>query len=173
MKRIHIALDSASVEDAIREVERYRQDLERKTGLLRQRIGETIAWSASQGFSGALADDIINGGKRYADVDVSVDEKGDITVVIASGDDAVFVEFGAGVYNNGSAGTSPHPRGTELGFTIGSYGKGNGRKNVWGFYGDGGEKILTHGTPASMPMYRGAREACEHIGEIAREVFGA
>lgn len=170
MKKIVISLDSASVQNAIYELERYRQDLVRKTELLRQRIGMVIAWSASQGFSTSLVDDVLNGEKRFANVDVSVNEEGDITVVIASGNDAVFVEFGAGVYNNGRVGTSPHPKGAELGFTIGSFGKGNGRKEVWGYYGQGG-LTLTHGTPASMPMYRGMREACDQIAEIAGEVF--
>ena len=115
-------------------------------------------------------DDVVSGEKRYANVDVTVNEEGNATVVIASGNDAVFVEFGAGVYNNGSVGTSPHPKGAELGFTIGSFGKGNGRKDVWGYYGEGG-LTLTHGTPASMPMYRGMREACDRLAEIAWEVF--
>ena len=170
MKKIVISLDSNSVQQAIDELERYKRDLVRKTELLRQRIGMVIAWSASQGFSSSIVDDVVSGEKRYANVDVTVNEEGNATVVIASGNDAVFVEFGAGVYNNGSVGTSPHPKGAELGFTIGSYGKGNGRKDVWGYYGEGG-LTLTHGTPASMPMYRGMREACDRIAEIAGEVF--
>lgn len=169
-KKIVITLDSHSVQQAIDELERYKRDLVRKTELLRQRIGMVIAWSASQGFSSSIVDDVVSGEKRYANVDVTVNEEGDTTVVIASGNDAVFVEFGAGVFNNGSVGTSPHPKGAELGFTIGSYGKGNGRKEVWGYYSEGG-LTLTHGTPASMPMYRGMREACNQIAEIAGEVF--
>ena len=168
-KKIVIALDSHSVQQAIDELERYKRDLVRKTELLRQRIGMVIAWSASQGFSSSIVDDVVSGEKRYANVDVTVNEEGDTTVVIASGSDAVFVEFGAGVFNNGSVGTSPHPKGAELGFTIGSYGKGNGRKEVWGYYGEGG-LTLTHGTPASMPMSRGMRDACNQIAEIAGEV---
>jgi len=65
-------------------------------------------------------------------------------------------------------------KGVELGFTIGSMGE-NGKKNVWGFYeGEGNDKtlLLTHGTPASMPMYNSMMEVCRRIDEIAREVFG-
>lgn len=163
-------LSPQSVRNALREVEKYRDDLKRRTELLRQKVGMAIAWSASQGFSRAIVDDIINGEKRYANVDVVVNEEGDTTVVLANGEDAVWVEFGAGVHNNGSVGTSPHPEGQRLGFTIGSYGRGNGSKDVWGYY-EGGQLVLTHGTPASMPMYHGVREACDHIAEIAREVF--
>ena len=170
MKKIIISLNQSSVQRAIDELKRYEKDLVRKTELLRQRVATRIAWSASQGFSTSLVDDVLNGDKRFANVDVTVNDDGDTTVVIASGNDAVFVEFGAGVYNNGNVGASPHPNGAELGFTIGSFGKGNGRKEIWAYYGQEG-LMLTRGTPASMPMYRGAREACEQIAEIAREVF--
>lgn len=170
MKKISMDLSLESVRKARIEVERYRDDLARKTELLRQKVGMAIAWTAADGFSHAIVDDLINGEKRYAQVDVVVNEEGDTTVILANGADAVFVEFGAGVKNNGSVGTSPHPKGAELGFTIGSYGQGNGRKEVWGFY-EGGQLMLTYGTPASMPMYRGVKQACDHIAEIAREVF--
>ena len=93
-------------------------------------------------------------------------------MVIANGEDAVWVEFGAGVYHNGSVGSSPHPKGAELGMTIGSYGNGRGSRRVWGYYDEGG-LVLTRGTPAQMPMYSAAKAVCEKIDEIARRVFGA
>lgn len=93
-----------------------------------------------------------------------------ISVVIAAGEDAVWVEFGAGVYHNGSAGSSPHPKGAELGFTIGGYGKGMGKRKTWGFYEDG-ELRLTHGAPAVMPMYNAMKTVCDEIASIAKEVF--
>lgn len=175
MKHV-ITIDPVSIDnmtDAIQYVKMYTEDIERKCAQLRRKIAEKIAWKASQGFSTALADDILTGEKRYGNVSVSVEEQGNITVVIADGLDAVFIEFGAGVYYNGSVGSSPHPKGAELGLTIGSFDKGNGAKNVWGFRDEGsGETHLTHGTPAAMPMYRGYREACKMVYDIAREVFG-
>lgn len=42
----------------------------------------------------------------------------------------LFIEFGAGIHYNGSAGSSPHPKGNEFGYTIGSYGKGLGKKII-------------------------------------------
>lgn len=79
-------------------------------------------------------DDLTNesGGARTAEVQVSIDERENVSIVIAAGEDAVWVEFGAGVYHNGSAGSSPHPKGSELGFTIGGYGKGMGKRQTWG-----------------------------------------
>ena len=119
---------------------------------MREKVAERLAELSQSGFAGAVVDDLLKGGQRTAQVDVSIDQRDNITLVIARGEDAVWVEFGAGVHYNGSAGTSPHPKGSELGFTIGGYGKGMGKKDVWGFYEDG-ELRLTHGAPATMPMY--------------------
>lgn len=169
-KLIRCSLNPKSIEKAMQEIKEYKQEIIRKTELLGQRVAERISETASQGFGSAVVDDLLRGGARSASVDVSVDTRGNVSVVIAKGEDAVWVEFGAGVYHNGSAGSSPHPKGGELGMTIGGYGKGHGERNVWGFYEDG-ELVLTHGTPAAMPMYNAMKTVCEEVVDIAREVF--
>ena len=169
-KVIRFGLSAREIDRAIRELEQYKQDIIRKTDLLRERVAERLAELSRDGFAGAVVDDLLKGGQRTAQVDVSIDQRDNVTLVIARGEDAVWVEFGAGVHYNGSAGASPHPKGSELGFTIGGYGKGMGKKDVWGFYEDG-ELRLTHGTPATMPMYNAVKTVCDEIAEIAREVF--
>ena len=170
-KVIRVELTTQSINKALRELERYKQDFLRKVELLRQRVAEQLAKEAESGFNGAAVDDLVKGEARIAQVSVTVDDRGTVTAVVVDGEDAVWVEFGAGVYYNGPPGSSPHPRGAELGFTIGSYGKGNGKKKVWGFYEDG-ELKLTHGTPAAMPMARAVITVCQDMEKIAREVFG-
>lgn len=169
-KVIRFGLSAREIDRAIRELEQYKQDIIRKTNLLQERVAERLAELSRDGFAGAVVDDLLKGGQRTAQVDVSIDQRDNVTLVIARGEDAVWVEFGAGVHYNGSAGTSPHPKGSELGFTIGGYGKGMGEKDVWGFYEDG-ELRLTHGAPAVMPMYNAVKTVCDEIAEIAREVF--
>ena len=171
-KVIRFGLSVREIDKAIKELEQYKRDLVAKTELLREKVAERIESLAASGFSVAIVDDLTqdSGGVRKAQVETSVDERGDVSVVIAKGEDAIWVEFGAGVYHNGSAGSSPHPKGSELGFTIGGYGKGMGKKQVWGFYEDG-ELRLTHGTPAVMPMYNAMKTVCDEIANIAREVF--
>ena len=66
-------------------------------------------------------------------------------------------------------GNSPHPKGAELGYTIGSMGR-NGRKKAWGYY-QNGALVLTHGTPASMPLYNATVMVCNEIDRIAWEIF--
>lgn len=92
-------------------------------------------------------------------------------MIVADGEDAVWCEFDAGVYHNGAAGSSPNPYGPELGLTIGSYGKGHGKRSAWGYYDENGELVITRGAPASMPMYRAARDVTVRAVQIAREVF--
>lgn len=168
---ISFGLSEKEIDRALRELADYKQEIIQKAELLRDKVAERLAEEAKTGFSGAVVDDLVKGGQKFAQVDVSVDSRGSVTVVVASGEDAVWVEFGAGVYHNGSPGSSPHPNGAELGMTIGGFGKGNGKKKVWGYYEDG-EFKLTRGTPARMPMARAVTTVCNDIKEIAKEVFG-
>lgn len=167
---ISFALSETEINRALKELEEYKQDLEEKAELLSWMIAERIADESRSGFARAIVDDLLNGGHKLADVNVSVETRGNFALVIASGEDAIWAEFGAGVYHNGSAGSSPHPMGSGLGFTIGTYGKGMGKKETWGYYEDG-ELRLTHGAPAVMPMYNAVKTVCDEIAEIAREVF--
>lgn len=167
---ISFGLSVQDIDRAMKELADYKQDILKKTELLRERVAERLCVEAQSGFNGAVVDDLVRGGQKFAQVRVTVDNRGDMTVVIADGQDAVWIEFGAGVYHNGSPGSSPHPHGVELGMTIGGFGKGNGKKETWGYYEEGTLK-LTHGTPAVMPMARAVTTVCNEIAEIAREVF--
>lgn len=170
---IKFSLDSTDIERAIQELNTFAQNFREKVDAYRKRLSEEIAGRASLNFGSSVVDDVIKGGSpRMADVNVSVSHKGKVSVVVANGEDAVWCEFGAGVYHNGSVGSSPNPLGSQLGFTIGSYGKGYGKGQAWGFYGDSGELIITRGTKATMPMYNAAQEVLRISVEIAREVFG-
>lgn len=171
-KVISVSLSESGIEKAIQELLAYKQEIIRKTELLRQKVAARLADEARSGFNGAIVDYLTGkNSPRLADVNVTVDDRDNVSVVVAEGEDAVWVEFGAGVYHNGSVGSSPHPKGAELGFTIGGYGKGNGKKEIWGFYDDG-ELRLTHGTPARMPMSQAMNTIINDIVSIAREVFG-
>lgn len=172
MKTISFSLDAASIDRAIRELHAWREGIKEKCVTLRKRIAEEIRWSAEEGFKTAVVDDIILGYQEQNDVQVRVEHDDTVSVVIADGSQAVFIEFGAGVYHNGVPGDSPHPWGIENGFAIGTYGKGKGVRNVWGYKNEHGSINLTHGTPAAMPMYNGCEQAIRKLDELAREVFG-
>ena len=173
-KVITIGLSTQDINRAIKELEQYEKDFLRKVDLLRIRLGEEIKDLAQSGFNGSSVDDNLRGGTRPAEVTVSAADDGRITVVFANGEDAVWCEFGAGVYHNGSVGSSPNPYGSELGLTIGSFGEGHGSQEVWGYYetpGDPSTLVLTHGTKATMPMYNAVQTLVPRVVSIAREVF--
>lgn len=171
MKVIKFSLTPKDIDRAIREIESFKQEFLKKVDIYRKRITDEIAVQVSLNFESSVVDDTVKNGTRKPDVTVNVEERGSISVVVADGKDAVWCEFGAGVYHNGSVGSSPNPYGGKLGLTIGSYDKGFGKQQAWGYY-DNGELVITRGTPASMPMYNAVQTVTIKAITIAREVFG-
>ena len=165
--------DPSSIQHAAQEIREYSKWVQGKTTELQERVATLIANQARMGFNNSISDDLIGEPAEIGNVAVYVENNGNVTLVVASGEDAVFMEFGAGVLYNGAVGSSPNPLGADLGFTIGSYGKGNGAKTTWGFIGSDGQVHLTHGTPASMPLYKSLMAVKNDIVRIAREVFSA
>lgn len=170
-KVIKLELSEQGIDKALNELLSYKKSFNDKLNLLREKVGERLKNKAQNSFNSAIVDDIVNGAARYGDVTVKVVNEGNKVVVVADGTDAVWIEFGAGVYHNGAVGNSPNPHGVELGLTIGSYGKGKGKQPTWGYLDEDGDLVLTHGTPATMPMTRAVTEVSNDIIEIAREVF--
>lgn len=178
-KVITFGLSSKEIKRAITEIEEYKKQFLTKVEIFRKRVADETKSLAQSGFNGAVVDDILPGfeGRRRAEVVVEVEHSSDgtISVVYTNSADAIWVEFGAGVYYNGSVGGSPHPKGVSLGYTIGGYGKGMGKGDTWGYYSDPKGKsglVLTHGTPARMPMYNALKEIRTKVVSIAKEVFG-
>ena len=159
-----------------RQLTAYSDSLEQKALDVAEKIAVNIAAISANLFNNAVVNVQPNGTFERANVQVSV-LRGKAMWVIAQGEDAVFVEFGAGVYYNGAAGSSPVPEGfsplsggQKLGLTIGSYGNHNGTKNTWAYY-DGERTVVTRGTPAAMPMYRATKQVMQSLYDIARGVF--
>lgn len=135
------------------------------TPAMRQAVAKRLQSLIAQGFSSAIVD-----GDTVSDVDVTFSDDGTITTVLATGKDVIFIEFGAGVYFNGSVGSSPHPKGHEFGFTIGSYGKGKGSRETWAYYTDG-KVQWTHGTKATMPVFKACEIIKLELPKIIKEVL--
>lgn len=171
-RKITVELTDSGIDKAIKELEEYKKDIKRKTAILQDRIAKRIEEEADKGFASAVVDDLVRGGYQKPDVTVNYTTRGDISVVVAQGEDAVWVEFGAGVYHNGNLGSSPHPRGSELGMTIGGYGQGKGKQKSWGFKDGEGTLHVTRGTPAQMPLEKAVLSVLDELPQMAKEVFG-
>jgi hypothetical protein len=162
--KLTIALSGKSISDAIKQLNAYKRDLSRKIQ--------------------SLLDAMISFGEDYAINEVGHVDTGETleTIrgyrngnkgVIVAGGSAVFLEFGTGIRYNGPAGSSPHPMGSELGMTIGEYGKGQGANpGGWWYYDASGAIKHTYGIPATLFMWKTARELERIAPELAREVFG-
>lgn len=94
--------------------------------------------------------------------------------ITVQGSDIIFIEFGAGIHYNGGKsvlGTSNHPKGVDMGYTIGGYPKGRegyslGRLDSWHY---GGEVV--HGTEATMPMLGAVVTAKKAAISACKKVF--
>ncbi len=167
MPKISLKLNEKSIQEAIRQVEAYKANLQSKTMELQKKVVEGVADMVYDKFNGKVYDDILDEGLGVPDVNVWQDpEKGRVWV---KGMEAVFVEFGAGVHHNRST-TYPLPRPPGIS-DIGKYGTGRGKQDIWVFTDASGQKHYTHGTPASMPMYLTAKYMATAIPDIARGVF--
>ena len=161
-KTISMSLGGSSIRAALKELASYQAWVRQKTNELMERLASIGAYEATVRFSRAQYD-----GEKQAEVSVEPIKNG--WKIAASGGSVFFIEFGAGVYFNGP---EPYPEPRPAGVSrIGEYGQGKGKQNAWGYYDDGGNLILTHGTPAAMPMYHAERTMEQEIKRIAREVF--
>ena len=111
------------------------------------------------------------------DVQVEVSDRGELrSAVVATGKAVLFIEFGTGVNQ-----PDGHP---EQQYQRGTYGKGYGKFNAWGYYGEPGtngivkpvkkgsrQLVITRGNPSNMSMYDAKKHLEQNISEIVRRCF--
>ena len=174
MKRLYMSLNNPnSVDNVIKYLEEYKKTLDNKTEVFIQRLSR-IGINALNARIKSISPFY-----KGEDIDTSVSEvyrtdEGWGVRIAMSGSQCVFIEFGAGVILNTSAGNSLHPKGQELGLTIGSY--NSNQKNAtsptgWWYTDKWGESQHTYGTPTFAPLYNSSLEMIEAIQEVAEEVF--
>ena len=160
--KITCSLSPSSIDAAIKQLEDYSKDLERKAQELCKRLADMGAMYAEWNFSGVLyAGDI--------DYNITVDRVDANTYAIkAKGKTVLLMEFGAGVKHGYG-----HPQAAEFGMGPGTYPNGKGHwddpKGWW--FGEKGNWTHTYGNAPGMPMYNAAKDLRKEILDIAREVF--
>lgn len=169
-KKISISLSQKSIQNAINEVRKYQREFIEKNELFVRRLAELGIPVIDQNIAAAQGDSDKNH-NTYIKIN-SFGSYSEVKLVV-EGSELLYIEFGSGIHYNGSAGTSPHPKGEEFGYTIGSYGKGQGSKDFWFYYADTGEAVMSHGTESTMPVYKASVEIIQNIRRVAREVFGS
>lgn len=171
MKRLNISLTKpGSITNAIKALEQYKTELNTKTQLFVQMLGDV-------GIN-ALSLQISNISPFYKGEDLQIElqetDGGFGASLIMSGTQCAFLEFGAGVLFNTSEGGSLHPKGKELGFTIGSYNPSSPNATNpggWWYKDKWGKTQHTYGTPTFAPLHNSEMEMLRDIQKVAREVF--
>ncbi len=162
MPKISLCLSPSSIDNAIKQLEQYKNNIDRKLDELTNRLALIGAKVAQVRFTNAIYD-------GDNDVHVSVEKTDKGYKIVASGQAVAFIEFGAGVYHNGK---EPYPNPRPEGIVgIGEYGKGMGKRQAWGYRDDSGVLHITKGNPAAMPLWYASEEMRKMIEKIAREVF--
>jgi hypothetical protein len=162
-KIIKMSLSVDSIDNAIKELQAFRDSLDWKRGKLLEELANIGVREASVRFTTAMYDGV-------NDSYVTLETTNGGYVIKAEGHAVAFIEFGAGVYHNtGDPYPNPRPNGI---VGIGEYGKGHGKRQAWGFRDENDELVITHGNPAAMPMWYASEEMRSKIQKIAQEVFG-
>jgi hypothetical protein len=160
---ISMTLSSSSIKDAIKELKSFRTSIDAKMDKLLERLANIGVKEASVRFTTAMYDGV-------NDSSVTLEPIKNGYCIKAEGRAVAFIEFGAGVYHNpGEPYPNPRPEGI---VGIGEYGKGYGKRQAWGFRNDDGELVITHGTPAAMPLWYASEEMRNAILKTFKEVFG-
>lgn len=161
-------LSIASIENTINVLDRYVTILKKLEEELPKALAEFGKVYAQANYNTAPMDIAPSGGWDSANITVdAVPVEGGFAVQ-ANGKDVCFVEFGAGVYYNGSESYLGNRPPNVAG--IGQYGHGRGKQDMWVFERDG-EKVWTHGTPASNTLYYTAQEMRNRVAEEARKIL--
>ena len=156
-------LSEQDIKRAIAELKAYKQTFLKKEQQLLEGLAEIGIKEASVRFTTAMYDGV-------NDVSVSLNKAKNGYVIEAKGEAVAFIEFGAGVYHNGS---EPYPNPRPEGIVgIGEYGKGMGKRKAWGYKNENDELVITRGNPAAMPMWYASEEIKKSVLRVVKEVFG-
>lgn len=160
MKTIVVSLDN--IGKAVKEIEAYEAWVKERTAVLVERLSIIGAAEASVRFAAAMYDGV-------NDSQITVEPIANGYKIVASGEAVAFIEFGAGVYHNPA---EPYPLKRPAGIVgIGKFGKGHGKRRMWGYYDESGQLVRTRGNPASLPLWYASESMRREIESIAREVF--
>lgn len=163
-KDITIKMSTASINDAIEELQRIHDEFMRNLDLfVRTLANDGVAVARTYIQTGA-------GTERRASVSWQVNQDGDIyrAQITMDGRDALFVEFGAGIYYN----PQDTPHASKYGMGVGTYpGQTHAFQSGWWYYDDSGQKAYTHGTEATMPMYHASESIQNQAILRALQIF--
>lgn len=164
-KRIKATLSQSSIQQAIREIEQYKQDVISKTKIFAQRLadeGVILAKVKIMEYPAVYTGELLN---SIMDKPGAIITNGSQWIIYTGCQWAQFVEFGTGITGS----ENPHP---DTGIANWKYDANEHGDAGWHYYKDG-EWHWTKGMPSRPFMYETARDLAKLMPKIAREVFGS
>lgn len=172
--KIKVRLSDAGLRDAERQIQEYKATLNRKAQELAKALADKGLDVAKVRFANA----------QYAgsnDVSCRVEQNGNTCAIIADGKTVAFIEFGTGVMHSAYGGELPDGVGEH-----GTYGKENGKRKRWYYYGDPGnagtyvdtvpgkgQLNYTDGNEPTMAMWGAVEEMASQVEATWREVWSS
>ena len=171
--KIKVRLSDAGLRDAERQIQEYKTTLNKKAQELAKALADKGLDVAKVRFANA----------EYAgnnDVSCHVDQNGNTCTIVAEGKAVAFIEFGTGVAHSAYGGELPVGVGEH-----GTYGKGNGKRDHWSYYGDPGNDantvmykdkgtlVITSGNEPAMAMWGAVEEMASQVEATWREVWNS
>ena len=163
---IKCSLSSKSIQNAIKELKKYENDLQRKNQIFVQKLADAGILVIRETMESIPTEEK---GSYYTEI--INNSNGDLVgaAIRLTGDKVLFLEFSAGVTYGTD--TYPLPSGSEYG--VGTYpGQTHAYDpNGWWYIDENGEKHHSYGNRAYMPMYHAEEAIILAIRSIAKEVF--
>lgn len=156
---------TGSIDEAIKQLKGYRKELLDKLERLVHVLANDGVVVAKSWLAAAQGD------SQRAGVGLDVDREGNITMAVIhlSGEDALFVEFGAGFYYN----AQDPPHAAEFGYGVGTYNPDS--DNAWNpdgwYYWTGTQRVHSYGTEGTAPLFRAAENIRNSYIIKALEIF--
>lgn len=163
-KRIKCSLSQSSLQQAIREIEQYKQEIITKTKIFAQRLadeGVILAKVKIMEYPAVYTGELLN---SIMDEPGAVITNGSQWIIYTGCPWAQFVEFGTGITGS----ENPHP---DTSIANWKYDVNEHGDAGWHYYKDG-EWHWTKGMPSRPFMFETARDLAKLVPKIAREVFG-
>lgn len=170
MKTVIFSLSQNSMKDAINEIKKYRDNLERKNEIFVTRLAQE-GLRVVQSTMESVPDEVK--GSYYTELLMDNDGKNIKGAAIRlTGEKVLFVEFSAGIAYGTQQGGYPLESGKNYG--VGTYpGQTHAESPYgWWYVDESGNKHHSYGNRAYMPMYHAEQAIIFSIQKIAQEVFG-
>jgi hypothetical protein len=172
--KIKVRLSDAGLKQAEEDIRKYKTTLNQKAQLFAKALADKGLDVAKVRFANA----------EYAgsnDVSCHVEQNGAACSIIAEGKSVAFIEFGTGVMHSAYGGELPDGVGEH-----GTYGKENGKRKRWYYYGDPGnagtpvkevdgkgQLNYTSGNEPAMAMWGAVEEMASQVEATWREVWNS